>query len=154
MKKILITGGAGYIGSVLTPVLLDLGYKVTVYDNFIYNQNSLLDCCSKKDFEVIKGDICDYEKINPILSKFDVIIPLAALVGAPICRRNPQLTYLINFEAYINLIEKVSDDQKIIFPNTNSGYGVTEGDDLCTEESPLNPISEYGIIKCKIEEEL
>lgn len=154
MKKILVTGGAGYIGSILTPALLDLGYKVTVYDNFMHNQNSLLDCCSKKDFEVIKGDICDYEKINPMLSQFDVIIPLAALVGAPICRRNPQLTYLINFEAYINLIEKVSDDQKIIFPNTNSGYGVTEGDDLCTEESPLNPISEYGIIKCKIEEEL
>jgi len=154
VKKILVTGGAGYIGSILTPALLDLGYKVTVYDNFMHNQNSLLDCCSKKDFEVIKGDICDYEKINPMLSQFDVIIPLAALVGAPICRRNPQLTYLINFEAYINLIEKVSDDQKIIFPNTNSGYGVTEGDDLCTEESPLNPISEYGIIKCKIEEEL
>lgn len=154
MKKILVTGGAGYIGSVLTPILLDLGYEVTVYDNFMHNQNSLLDCCPKKEFEVIKGDICDHEKINSILSKFDVIIPLAALVGAPICKRSPQLAHLINYEANINLIENVSDDQKIIFPNTNSGYGIAEGHDLCTEESPLNPISEYGITKCKIENEL
>lgn len=152
MKKILITGGAGYIGSVLTPSLVNSGYYVTVYDNFMHKQNSLLDCCSKKNFEVIKGDVCDYEKINPLLSKFDVIIPLAALVGAPACKANPQLTNLINYDSYINLLERVSSDQKIIFPNTNSGYGISGNAEMCTEESPLNPISEYGITKCKIEE--
>ena len=154
MKKILITGGAGYIGSVLTPTLLEKGYDVTVFDNFMHNQSSLLDCCANKRFKVIKGDICDYEKINPILRDFDVIIPLAALVGAPLCKKNPELTNLINYQAYINLIENVNTKQKIIFPNTNSGYGIAEGDDCCTEESPLNPISEYGITKCKIEKEL
>ena len=152
--KILVTGGAGYIGSVLTPTLLSLGHKVTVYDNFMHKQNSLLDCAYNSNFSVINGDICDYEKINPILKNFDIIIPLAALVGAPSCKRNPPLTDLINYQAYINLIDNVSEHQKIIFPNTNSGYGVAEGDDFCTEDSPLNPISEYGITKCKIETEL
>ncbi len=152
MKKILITGGAGYIGSVLTPSLLESGYQVTVYDNFMHKQNSLLDCCAKKNFQVIRGDVCDYEKINPLLAKFDVIIPLAALVGAPACKANPQLTNLINYDSYINLLKGVSSDQKIIFPNTNSGYGISGNSDMCTEESPLNPISEYGITKCKIEE--
>jgi nucleoside-diphosphate-sugar epimerase len=153
-KSILVTGGAGYIGSVLTPTLLDKGYQVTVFDNFMYNQSSLLDCVSNKNLQIIKGDICDYKTINSIASKFHIIIPLAALVGAPVCKKNPKLTNLINYEAYLNLIENVSLEQKIIFPNTNSGYGIAEGDDYCTEESPLNPISEYGITKCKIEEEL
>ncbi|MDC0586485.1 SDR family oxidoreductase [Gammaproteobacteria bacterium] len=153
-KTILITGGAGYIGSVLTPTLLNYGYAVTVYDNFVYNQNSLLDCCSHKNFNVIKGDICDYPTMNSILGNFDIIIPLAALVGAPVCKKNPQLTNLINYEAYLNLLENISPNQKIIFPNTNSGYGIVEGNNFCTEESPLNPISEYGITKCKIEKEL
>ena len=153
-KNILVTGGAGYIGSVLTPKLLKLGHKVTVYDNFLHNQNSLLDCCYMKNLEIIKGDICDYEKLNPILSDFDVIIPLAALVGAPACKKNPQLTNLINYEAYLNLIEHTSTNQKIIYPNTNSGYGTGAVDELCTEDSPLNPISEYGLTKCKIESRL
>ena len=153
-KSILVTGGAGYIGSVLTPTLLNKGYQVTVFDNFMYNQSSLLDCVSNKNLQIIKGDICDYKTINSITGKFDIIIPLAALVGAPVCKKNPKLTNLINYEAYLNLIENVSSEQKIIFPNTNSGYGIAEGDDYCTEESPLNPISEYGITKCKIEEEL
>jgi nucleoside-diphosphate-sugar epimerase len=153
-KNILVTGGAGYIGSVLTPKLLELGYKVTVYDNFLHNQNSLMECCYKKNFEVIKGDICDYEKFNPILPQFDVIILLAALVGAPACKKNPQLTNLINYEAHMNIINHISESQKIIFPNTNSGYGIGAADEFCTEGSPLNPISEYGITKCKIENEL
>jgi nucleoside-diphosphate-sugar epimerase len=99
----------------------------------------------------MRGDVCDYEKLNPILSNFDVIIPLAALVGAPACKANPQLTQLINYDSYINLIENISNDQKVIFPNTNSGYGISKDSEMCTEESPLNPISEYGITKCKIE---
>ena len=152
--KILVTGGAGYIGSVLTPKLLSLGYEVTVYDNFMHKQNSLLDCCANKKFEIIRGDVCDYEKLNPILSKFDVVIPLAALVGAPACKANPQLTQLVNYDSYINLINNLSDNQRVIFPNTNSGYGISSNSEMCTEESPLNPISEYGITKCKIEEVL
>ena len=152
MKKILITGGAGYIGSVLTPELLNSGYEVTVYDNFMHKQNSLLDCCARKNFHVVRGDVCDYKKINPLLSNFDVIIPLAALVGAPACKANPQLTQLINYDSYVNLIKHISADQKVIFPNTNSGYGISNDSEMCTEESPLNPISEYGITKCKIEE--
>ena len=107
----------------------------------------------KKNFEVIKGDICDYEKLNLILPQFDVIITLAALVGAPACKKNPQLTNLINYEAHLNIINHITKNQKIIFPNTNSGYGIGAADEFCTEDSPLNPISEYGITKCKIEEE-
>ena len=152
--KILVTGGAGYIGSVLTPKLLDLGHEVTVYDNFMHKQNSLLDCCANKKFEIIRGDVCDYNKLNPILSNFDIVIPLAALVGAPACKANPQLTQLVNYDSYINLIDNLSDSQKVIFPNTNSGYGISSNSEMCTEESPLNPISEYGITKCKIEEVL
>ncbi len=152
--KILVTGGAGYIGSVLTPKLLDLGHEVTVYDNFMHKQNSLLDCCANKKFEIIRGDVCDYDKLNPILSNFDIIIPLAALVGAPACKANPQLTQLVNYDSYINLINNLSDNQRVIFPNTNSGYGISSNTEMCTEESPLNPISEYGITKCKIEEVL
>ena len=120
--KILVTGGAGYIGSVLTPKLLDLGHEVTVYDNFMHKQNSLLDCCANKKFEIIRGDVCDYDKLNPILSNFDIIIPLAALVGAPACRANPQLTQLVNYDSYINLINNLSDSQRVIFPNTNQVF--------------------------------
>ena len=152
--KILVTGGAGYIGSVLTPNLLNLGHEVTVYDNFMHKQNSLLDCCANKKFEIIRGDVCDYEKLNPLLPKFDVVIPLAALVGAPACKANPQLTQLVNYDSYINLIDNLSESQRVIFPNTNSGYGISSNSEMCTEESPLNPISEYGITKCKIEEVL
>ena len=152
--KILITGGAGYIGSILTPYLLKKGQEVSVYDNFLHNQSSLLECCSDMKFSVIKGDICDYDHINKILPSYDLIIMLAALVGAPACKKNPKLTNLVNYEAHLNLINNISKNQQIIFPNTNSGYGISTSDELCTEESVLNPISEYGITKCKIENEL
>ena len=152
--KILITGGAGYIGSILTPYLLKKGQEVSVCDNFLHNQSSLLECCSDKKFSVIKGDICDYDHINKILPSYDLIIMLAALVGAPACKKNPKLTNLVNYEAHLNLINNISKNQQIIFPNTNSGYGISTSDELCTEESVLNPISEYGITKCKIENEL
>ena len=115
MKKILVTGGAGYIGSILTPSLVNLGYEVTVYDNFMHNQNSLLDCCAKRNFSIVRGDICDYEKINALLPQFDVIIPLAALVGAPACKINPKLTDLINYDSYVNLLKNVSTSQKDYF---------------------------------------
>ncbi len=153
MKKesVLVTGGAGYIGSVLVPILLRGGYRVTVLDSLIYNQNSLLDCCADKNFEFIKGDICDEGLMSSLLPKFDIILPLAAIVGAPACKANPVLSRLINLEAPLKIIKKLSTKQKVIFPTTNSGYGVGEKDKFCTEDSPLRPVSDYGKHKVEVE---
>jgi nucleoside-diphosphate-sugar epimerase len=153
-EKILVTGGAGYIGSILVPELLRQGYKVTVLDNLIHDQTTLLDCCVSPDFDFIKGDICDYDLVGSLLPKFDIIIPLAAIVGAPACKLNPAVTRLVNYEAYMFLVNNVSDSQMILFPNTNSGYGVGEQDNFCTEETPLRPISEYGRTKVEVEKAL
>ena len=150
--NVLITGGAGYIGSILTPVLLREGYQVTVLDNFLFNQSSLLDHCSNPDLKIIRGDICNAAEMKGLLPHFDVIIPLAALVGAPACSVNLGLTNLVNYEAQINIVENTSSEQMVLFPNTNSGYGIAVNDQYCDENSPLNPISEYGITKCKVEE--
>ena len=150
-EKILITGGAGYLGSVLTPYLLQRNYQVTVLDNLVFNQAPLLDCCADQNFTFIRGDICDGELMTALVPKFDVIVPLAAIVGAPACKRNPSLTQLVNHDAYMNLIELVSSDQLVLFPTTNSGYGIGEKDSFCTEESPLRPLSEYGRTKVAIE---
>ena len=150
-EKIVVTGGAGYIGSVLVPALLKKGYKVTVLDSLLFNQPSLLDCCSDSNFEFIHGDICHHELLNGMISEADVVIPLAAIVGAPACRQNPSLTRLVNFDAHMNIVNTVSKDQKILFPTTNSGYGIGEKDNYCTEETPLRPISEYGRAKVEIE---
>ncbi len=150
-EKILVTGGAGYIGSILTSTLLHQGYKVVVLDNLIFNQSSLLECCSNQNFEFIQGDICSFDLMKDLLTKSDIIIPLAALVGAPACQRNPSLSRLVNYDAHINIVKNVSSDQMVIFPSTNSGYGIGEKDSLCTEDSPLYPISEYGKTKVEIE---
>jgi len=150
-EKILITGGAGYLGSVLTPCLLQRNYQVTVLDNLIFNQTPLLDCCADQNFTFVRGDICDNELMTTLVPKFDVIVPLAAIVGAPACKRNPSLTQLVNRDAYMNLIKLVSSDQLVLFPTTNSGYGIGEKDSFCTEESPLRPLSEYGRTKVAIE---
>ena len=152
-NNILVTGGAGYLGSIMVPILLKKGYHVTVIDNLLFNQASLLDCCSDQNFEFIQGDICDYDLVNKLLSKFDIIIPLAAIVGAPACKRNPPLTRLVNYEAQMNIVESISNDQMVIFPTTNSGYGIGEKDSFCTEESPLRPVSDYGRMKVEIETE-
>ncbi|BBO86922.1 NAD-dependent epimerase/dehydratase family protein [Desulfosarcina ovata] len=156
MKKepILITGGAGYIGSILVPLLLNKGYAVTVLDTLMFNQYSLLDCCENPDFDFIKGNICDERLMKPLLPKFDTIIPLAAIVGAPACKLNPSLTKMVNYDAPLMMLGMLSPSQRILFPTTNSGYGIGEKDTLCTEESPLNPISEYGKIKVAIEKAL
>ena len=156
MKKdsILVTGGAGYIGSVLVPTLISEGYRVTVIDNLMHGQTSLLDCCANPNFDFIKGDISDYPLMNKILPKFDIIIPLAAIVGAPACKSNPTAARLVNYDAQMNIVNSTSLSQRIMFPTTNSGYGIGEKDRYCTEESPLKPISEYGRAKVNIERAL
>lgn len=152
--KILVTGGAGYIGSVLVPQLLKKGHGVTVVDSLIHDQVSLLDCCANKDFEFVKGDICDEHLMTDLVSKADIIIPLAAIVGAPACKANPVVTRLVNHTAHMNLFNKISSSQRILFPTTNSGYGIGEKNAYCTETSPLLPISEYGKAKVEIEKML
>ena len=149
--NILITGGAGYIGSVLVKELLNKNYNVTVLDSLLFQQNSLLDCTYYKNFEFIKGDVCDYNLIENLISKFDIIIPLAAIVGAPACKKNPTLTKLVNYESYIFLIKNLSNNQRVLFPTTNSGYGIGSKNNFCTEDTPMNPISEYGATKVQIE---
>ena len=149
--KILVTGGAGYLGSIIVPELLADGYAVTVLDNLMHSQNSLLECCADPKFDFIKGDICDESLMSELIPKFDVIIPLAAIVGAPACKINPTLTRLVNYDAHINIVKNVSPSQMVIFPTTNSGYGIGEKDTFCTEESPLRPISEYGRTKVEVE---
>ena len=148
---VLITGGAGYIGSVLCRQLLDHGYRVTVLDNFMYRQNSLLDCCAEASFQVVRGDCRDERIVVDLLRNADIIIPLAALVGAPLCNRDRIGAYTINFEAVQLLTKLSSKNQRIIFPVTNSGYGIGQPGVSCTEESPLRPISLYGETKVKAE---
>ncbi|MBF0458768.1 MAG: NAD(P)-dependent oxidoreductase [Nitrospirae bacterium] len=153
-EKILVTGGAGYLGSVLVPELLNAGHEVTVVDSLMFGQVSLLDCCACKGFDFIKGDICDSRLISSLVPHFDIIIPLAAIVGAPACKMNPTLTTLVNHDAMMDMINKLSPSQKVIFPTTNSGYGIGEKDKFCTEKSPLRPVSEYGRVKVILENAL
>ncbi|MEK7300164.1 MAG: NAD(P)-dependent oxidoreductase [Nitrospirota bacterium] len=148
---VLVTGGAGYIGSVLCKQLLDRGHRVTVLDSFLYRQNSLLDCCAFETFRVVRGDCRDERIITDLLRDADVIIPLAALVGAPLCNRDRVGAYTINFEAVQMLTKLTSQQQQIIFPVTNSGYGIGQPGVPCTEDSPLRPISLYGETKVKAE---
>jgi nucleoside-diphosphate-sugar epimerase len=150
-EKVFVAGGAGYLGSVLVPELLNQSYKVTVLDNLMHDQHSLLECCANSDFDFISGDICDDGLISSLISKYDIIIMLAALVGAPACKANPTLTKLVNYDAPVAIIKKLSPSQKVIFPTTNSGYGVGEKDKFCTEESPLKPLSVYGKLKVDLE---
>lgn len=149
--KILITGGAGYIGSVLTSAILKEGHHVTVLDNLTYQQSSLLSLSAEQNFNFVYGDVCHTDSLKKIISKFDVIIPLAAIVGAPACDLKPHLAHAINFEAVRVILENTSPQQRILFPTTNSGYGIGEKNNFCTEETPLRPVSLYGQLKVEIE---
>lgn len=149
--NILVTGGAGYLGSVLVPELLKRGNKVTVLDNFMFGPNSLLDCCHYDTFEVIRGDARDRSIIEKLVRDKDIIIPLAALVGAPLCDRDKIGAETTNRGAIQTLAEVLSKEQRIIIPTTNSGYGVGQKGIYCTEETPLTPISFYG--KTKVDAE-
>lgn len=152
--KILVTGGAGYIGSILVPQLLHKGYEVVVVDNFMYHQTSLLDCCYHENFTIVKGDARDKGLIKEQLKKADVVFPLACLTGAPLCAKDPIGAQTINFDAVKMILDLRSNDQIVIFPTTNSGYGVGEKGIYCTEETPLRPVSLYGRLKVEIEQAL
>lgn len=149
--KVLITGGAGYIGSILAADLLAAGYGVTVLDNFMYRQNSLLDCCAHEKFSVIRGDCRDATLLKEAIKGQDIIVPLAALVGAAVCDADTTAARSTNLAAVESLLALRSQQQRILFPNTNSGYGVGEQGQHCTEESPLNPLSLYGRTKVEAE---
>jgi nucleoside-diphosphate-sugar epimerase len=149
--KILVTGGAGYIGAILVPALLDAGYEVTVVDNFMYQENSLASSCAHPNFRVVKGDVRVMDIMVPLLAEADMVIPLAALVGAPICDRDPVTATSVNRDAVVELLRHASKDQAFLIPITNSGYGVGQPDKSCTEESPLRPVSRYGRDKVELE---
>jgi len=150
--KILITGGAGYLGSIMTPYLLGKGHEVTVLDNFLFRQNSLADCCQYDTFNIVRGDCRDADNIKPLIKEADVIIPLAALVGAPMCNDDKLAAESVNHGAVKLLCKLAGSDQRIIMPITNSGYGVGEEGKFCTEETPLRPITLYGRTKVAAEE--
>jgi nucleoside-diphosphate-sugar epimerase len=154
MNNVLVTGGAGYIGSILTENLLELGFNVTVLDNFMYKQASLNHLCHNPRFNVVNGDIRNLAHVQPLLKDADVIIPLAALVGAPLCNKDTVGADTTNKEAIFMMLDKISKEQRIIMPTTNSAYGSGDENNFCTEESPLNPISKYAIDKVKVEEVL
>jgi len=154
MKKVLVTGGAGYIGSILVPTLLDKGYEVTVLDTLMFGQSTLLEQCINPKFSFINGDVRDLNLLKKIIPHFDVIIPLAALVGAPLCKKDEMGTIAINRDAIININKIRSKQQRVIYPTTNSGYGIGQDGIYCTEETPLNPISLYGITKSEAEQDL
>lgn len=149
--KILVTGGAGYIGSILVEQLLLKNFDVTVVDNFMFGQKSVNHLLYNKNFNVFKNDIRNLNFLKSIIKKFDIIIPLAGYVGAPICKKFPKESEDVNKKSLISLVKKLSNDQIVIYPNTNSGYGTTSGNTFCTEETPLNPISLYGKDKMLVE---
>ena len=151
---ILVTGGAGYIGSILVPELLQAGHRVTVYDNFAYKQNTLAQCCHDPKFQVVRGDIRNTALLKPLLAEADIIIPLAALVGAPLCSADPVGARTINHDAIQTMLSLLGAGQAVLMPTTNSAYGSGDANNFCTEQSPLRPISQYAIDKVEVEERL
>tara|TARA_B100002051_G_C16698773_1_gene619736 strand:+ start:469 stop:1401 length:933 start_codon:yes stop_codon:yes gene_type:complete len=149
--KILVTGGAGYIGSILVPELLKNNHEVTVLDNFMFKQTSLNHLCVFDKFKILNGDIRDQNLMKSLIISNDIIIPLAAIVGAPLCNKDPYSAQSINSDAIKNMIKMVSKSQMIIMPTTNSAYGTGDKNNFCDENSPLRPISKYAIDKVEIE---
>jgi len=149
--KILITGGAGYLGSVITKKMLEAGHSVTAIDNLAFKQLSPLQFTSNPNYNFIYGDIRNVDFLKHQVGIHDVIIPLAAIVGFPACKADPKLAWEVNFTQIETILDSIGDDHIILYPNTNSGYGIGEGQSECTEVSPLNPISVYGESKCAAE---
>lgn len=150
--KILILGGAGYIGSVLTPMLVDEGFDVTVVDNFLYGQVPLNQLAGRKNFHIARVDVRNHSLLAPYIVKADIVIPLAALVGAPLCDLNPVDAELVNLRHPLAIFQTMSDDQLCIMPTTESAYGANA--EVCTEETPVNPLTSYARIKVEVEKGL
>jgi nucleoside-diphosphate-sugar epimerase len=149
--RVLVTGGAGYLGSVLCETLLTQGYRVTVLDNLLFGEQSLFHLAARPEFDFVFGDARDEATVKKLVREAEVVIPLAAVVGAPACDRDPILAKTVNLDA-VRLINKLrSKDQILVYPTTNSGYGTKSGDVFCTEETPLEPISLYGQTKSQAE---
>lgn len=149
--SILVTGGAGYLGSVLTPALLAAGHRVTVLDSFMFGQAPLNHLCSDPNFEVCRGDARDPAILKPLVQQADIIIPLAALVGAPICQADQIGAESTNRDAILTLIRLADKQQRILMPITNSGYGIGQDGKFCTEATELRPITLYGRTKVEAE---
>jgi nucleoside-diphosphate-sugar epimerase len=152
--NILVTGGAGYLGSTMVPDLLQLGHRITVLDSFMYKQASLNHVCHHPNFSVVKGDIRVEAVMAPLIKTADIVIPLAALVGAPMCSQDPVGATTVNHDAIALMLKLLSKQQMVLMPTTNSAYGTGDKNNYCTEESPLNPISLYAKEKVGIEKEL
>ncbi len=152
--NILVTGGAGYLGSTLVPMLLAQGHRVTVVDNFMFRQASLNQLCHDPNFDVVRGDIRSEDTMRPLLKAADVIIPLAAYVGAPLCSADPVGAQTVNHDAILMMLKGLSKEQAVLMPTTNSAYGTGDENNFCTEESPLRPISKYAIDKVEVEKKL
>lgn len=152
--KILVTGGAGYIAAVMVPRLLQEGHEVVVLDNFLFNQTPLLDCCHDPKLAVVRGDARDKALVKKLLKDADAIFPLACLTGAPLCSKDPWEAQSVIVDAVKLILELRSKSQVIVYPTTNSGYGVGQKGKFCTEETPLNPISLYGKLKVEVEKAL
>ena len=152
--RVLVTGGAGYIGCILVEYLLQMGCKVTVLDNFMFHQSGLNHLCENKDLTIVNGDVRNPAHMTPLLKEADIIIPLAALVGAPLCNKDVVGADTTNKDAMFWMLKNVSSEQRIIMPTTNSAYGTGDENNFCTEDSPLRPISKYAIDKVAVEQEL